>query len=126
MEALSTTASVTEAARQIGMSRRYMYTLREADAVFAAEWDCAIEQGTDALEDEARRRAVDGVEEPVYHQGVQCGTTRRYSDNLLTLLLKARRPEKYRERTSMELTGKDGEPISIRVVFVDGKEDLEA
>ena len=94
-----------------------MYELRDNDATFAEEWDSAAEEGTDRLEDEALRRAVEGWEEPVYHQGVICGTIRRYSDGLLTMLLKARRPEKYRERTSTELTGKSGEPLSIKVVF---------
>ncbi len=115
---LAQTASVTRAANQIGLSRGHMYTVRAADAVFAADWDSAVEEGTDRIEDEALRRAVDGWDEPVYHQGVMCGTVRRYSDGLLTMLLKARRPEKYRDRSSLELGGKDGQPIKLEVEFV--------
>jgi hypothetical protein len=56
------------------------------------------ELGTAALEDEALRRAYHGVEEPVFYEGVQCGSVTRYSDKLLMFLLKARHPAKYRER----------------------------
>jgi hypothetical protein len=38
---------------------------------------------------------------------------RRYSDAMLTLLLKARRPEKFRERSSVEMSGPGGKPIEV-------------
>jgi hypothetical protein len=47
------------------VARQRLYERRDADERFAAEWRVAEQQGTDALEDEARRRAVDGWEEPV-------------------------------------------------------------
>lgn len=62
----------------------------------------AIETGTDLLEDDVRRRAVDGVEEPLFHQGKKVGLTRKYSDTLLIFLLKARRPAKYRDSVRLE------------------------
>jgi hypothetical protein len=42
------------------------------------------------LEAEAKRRAVDGVEEDVYYQGEVVGKKRVYSDTLLALMLKAK------------------------------------
>ena len=52
------------------------------------------------MEGEARRRAVDGVEEPVgWYQGKPGGLVRKYSDRLLVLLLKAWIPERYKDRT---------------------------
>ena len=42
----------------------------------------------DALEAEARRRAVEGVRKPVFYQGVICGWVGEYSDTLLIFLLK--------------------------------------
>jgi hypothetical protein len=48
------------------------------------------------LEDEAVRRAYEGVERPVFQGGKQVGVVREYSDTLLIFLLKALRPEKYR------------------------------
>lgn len=36
-----------------------------------------------------------------------------YSDGLTSLLLKAHRPEKYRDNTALELTGKNGGPVEL-------------
>ncbi len=48
------------------------------------------------LEDEAERRAVEGVEEDVFTpHGKKVGTRRVYSDSLLVRLLKAAAPDKY-------------------------------
>ena len=58
-----------------------------------------------AAEDEAFRRAVEGTEEPVYHKGAICGHVRRYSDSLLTLLLKAGDPDKYADRSKVTHQG---------------------
>ncbi len=103
--ALSEVASVTEACRLSGLPRQTAYDWRHADAGFAQAWDEALELGTDALEDEAVRRAAHGFERPVFQGGRQVGVTREYSDTMLMMLLKARRPEKYRERTSVEHSG---------------------
>lgn len=88
-----------------------MYGWRQADAEFAAKWDEVVEAGTEELEEEARRRAFRGVDEPVFYQGDECGSIRKYSDTLLIFLLKGRRPEKYRENVRTEITGKDGGPV---------------
>jgi transposase-like protein len=63
-EFLSQGASVTAAARAAGYTRSRVYEWRKADAEFAAAWDDSLGRGTDLLEDEALRRAMDGVEEP--------------------------------------------------------------
>ena len=44
-------------------------------------------------EDEAYRRAVEGVRRPVFHGGVKVGEITEYSDRLLIQLLRRRRPE---------------------------------
>ena len=46
----------------------------------------------------ARRRAIDGFEEPVFYQGAVVGAVRKYSDRMLELLLKGHAPEKYKDR----------------------------
>ena len=64
----------------------------------------------DHAEDEVRRRAIDGVEEPVgWYQGSPGGTVTRYSDTLLMFLLKGAKPEKYADRHKH--SGGDGPPI---------------
>lgn len=81
------------------------------DLAFADEFDEALEVATDLLEAEARRRAEEGTEEPVgWFKGEPGGYVQRYSDTLMSQLLKAHRPEKY-NRDRMELTGADGGPI---------------
>lgn len=60
--------------------------------------------GGTALEDEARRRAFEGFDKPIVHQGVITDTVKEYSDTLAIFLLKAHFPEKYRERSSVDLT----------------------
>lgn len=69
LEALRATSNVAESARRAGVSSSTVYVLRRTDADFAAAWDNAIEDATDALEAEARYRAMYGVAEPVVHKG---------------------------------------------------------
>jgi len=85
--------------------------------LFAAAWDEALEIATGSLELEARRRAQKGVLEPVYYKGKKVGAVRKYSDTLLIFLLKAHRPDKYRDNVRHEVTGKDGSPIETRIVI---------
>jgi hypothetical protein len=107
---LSKTANVTESAKVIGMSRQGVYDARDTDPSFRRAWDQAVEIATDTLEQEARRRALDGWDEPVFYRGEEIGRVRQYSDRMLELLLKANRPRKFVERH--EVTGKDGEPMA--------------
>lgn len=60
---------------------------RKTDSNFSADWDEAIEGGTDYLEDVATERAV------------------KKSDQLMLAILKARRPEKYDRAGKLELSG---------------------
>lgn len=86
------------AARTVGVRRNAMFDLRKRDPEFARQWAEADEAGTEALEQEAIRRAVEGVERGLFYQGVKYTTEREFSDPLLMFLLRARAPEKYRER----------------------------
>jgi hypothetical protein len=114
IEALAETGNVSVACKSIGASRRAMYHLREKDEAFAAAWNAALEMGADALEDEANRRAREGVEEPVFYRGTCCGYVRRYSDVLLMFLLKGLRPHKYRDHYIAPPTN-DEEAIVARI-----------
>jgi|SRR5579859_2558218 len=109
---LAETGNVSEAARWAAVSRSGAYALRLGDEEFALAWAEAQGQAVDALEMEARRRAVEGVEQPVLYAGKPVHddggdpiTVRHYSDRLLELLLKARRPESFKPTDEAE----DGE-----------------
>ncbi len=60
--------------------------------------------GADALEDEAMRRAIDGVEKPVFRGGEVVGHVRDYSDSMLMFLLKSRKPEVFGGKGISEAT----------------------
>lgn len=138
--ALAETCNVGKAAAAVGISRYTAYIWRKEDSDFAERWDDALKAGLLMLEDEAHRRAFDGVEEPITHQGQlsyqlehyideegkqqaqvkrdENGqpiplTVKKYSDTLAIFLLKAHAPEKYRENTRMELTGAEGGPVQF-------------
>lgn len=96
------------------IGRTTVYELRAADSDFAARWKAAEDEGVEVLEQEARRRAVDGVERPVTIAGER-ELVREYSDTLLIFLLKAKRPGIYREHFKHEHSGPDGGPIELAV-----------
>lgn len=79
LDALRAHGIVTRAAQEAGIDRDTAYYERKRDPVFAQEWAEALDRGVDMLEDVARQRAYKG------------------SDTLMIFLLKAHRPEKYRE-----------------------------
>ena len=105
MRCLAEGWSVTRAAAKAGMGRMTAYDWRERDPEFAAAWDQAIEDGTDKLEDEAHRRAFHGTDKPVYQSKELVGHIREYSDTLAIFLLKARRPDKFKDRQQHEHAG---------------------
>ena len=136
--ALAETCRVDKACKAVGVSRVTAYKCREVMPEFRASWDAALKVGITALEDEAHRRAFEGVAEPVVHQGQftplmteeldeegnpvlddeghpkmkprldengepMVASVRKYSDTLAIFLLKAHDPDKYRDRSSVDL-----------------------
>lgn len=108
LKALCEFGNVTLAAKAAGLNRQNLYKYRVEDSEFAKAWAEAAEIGVAALEDEARRRAFEGWDEPVWHQGKKSGVVRKYSDTLLIFLLKGGMPEKYRENQRVDHTSSDG------------------
>jgi hypothetical protein len=115
---------VTTAATLAGIDRQRHYEwLDAADKYpdYADRFAAASEQAADVCEAEMLRRGVTGWEEPVYGSGgtglgtVLVGSKRVFSDRMLELALKARRPQKFRER--VEHTGQGGGPIEATVTF---------
>lgn len=105
------------------------------DAAYAAMFARAQQLAADSLESEAVSRAMEGVWEPNVYQGEfiypwiedvdiegeVLGIKRadrplgvwKKSDALLLALLKAAKPEKYRENFKAEISGPGGGPISL-------------
>ena len=133
--AYTTTASVQKAAEAAKVHKSRHYRWLEEDPEYAEEFRKAQDEAAQMLEDEAVRRAHDGVEEPVIYQGELCYeredvidpdtgevigskrenplVIRKFSDTLLQFLLKAFRPAKYKDRGAIEHSGPAGAPIQI-------------
>lgn len=103
--ALAETCQVGKACAAVGISRVTAYKWRGEIPEFSNAWDGALKIGLSALEDEAHRRAFEGYDEPVFHQGAVVGAIRKASDTLAIFLLKAHAPDKYRENSKVELSG---------------------
>jgi hypothetical protein len=139
LEALALTGVIAEACAASGTPRSTQYEWRQ-DPDFKARFDEAMEIAADALESEARRRAIEGTPEPVIHQGQLMHlrnpdgslkldenfepipfTVHKKSDQLLVKMLEAKREQFRRQR--VEVTGKDGEPVqqvqTIHVIHVE-------
>lgn len=117
LQALYSGLSVTDAVATAGVDYSMPYKRRETDEGFRQAWAEAAERGTELLEQEAARRAYHGTLKPVFHQGVECGKVREYSDTLMIFLLKARNPQKYRDNADTALHGDF--ILNINVVTVD-------
>lgn len=136
LETLAATGNVSAAARAAGIARSTCYRIRRADPDLAEAWTDAIEEAVDVLEAEARRRALEGVERPLVGAGKlirdddgKVVMVREYNDRLLEFLLKALRPDKYRDKP--ETGGKTARdpaalpPVRIVIAPVSGRGEPE-
>jgi hypothetical protein len=89
LRALSATHSVAEAAQSVGRSRHAAYRLRSRlkGQPFDLAWEVAFHHSYDVLAHAALERALNGVEVPVFFQGEQVGSYRRFDERLTVALL---------------------------------------
>jgi hypothetical protein len=85
LELLATSCNVTLSARGAGVERMTAYRHYELFPDFARAWDDAKDAAVEVLEAEAWQRA------------------RKQSDTLMIFLLKAHKPEKYREQFDLNV-----------------------
>jgi hypothetical protein len=107
---------VRKAAEQVGINERTHRWWLSKSASYRKQFKLAEERAIQAMEAELHRRAVLGSEEPVFFQGQQVGTTRRYSDILLIFLLKSKRPDVYRDYRETKVTGGLNNSLTVTVV----------
>ena len=131
--------NVTRAARTLGHAPSSFRKYKMINKEFSDAWDEALEESIERMEQEVHRRAIDGIDEPLTHQGsftyqyetdeqgrvvkdadgipkLKLGkdgqpaitTVKKYSDQLAMFLLKAHRPERYRERSEVNVSNPDG------------------
>jgi hypothetical protein len=125
LEAYERTANIVEAAKQAEIDRTLVYYWQEHDEQFSLAFNLADKAANARIEAEIRRRAMEGIEEPIVSQGQpvyeydpvldkdgnqrqdsrgklmwkrgRMLTTRKYSDTLLIFYAKRRMPE-YRDK----------------------------
>jgi hypothetical protein len=97
LERYAETGFIQLPSRHASVSRATHLNWHKMDKQFAAAWEDANAIAVEGIDHEARQRAVEGTLEPVYYGGRPVDAVRRYSDLLLIFLLKATKPEKYRE-----------------------------
>ena len=120
LEVFENNPSFTKAAEIAHVDRKSIYLWRQTDKEFAD----AIEKikpnarinYLETLEEEARRRGVDGVEEAVYYKGEVCGYVRKYSDTMLAMLLNGASEKYHRARVEVTGTGERGELV-VKVIY---------
>src|SRR6185436_13760868 len=91
-------ANVSGAAALAGIDRGTHYDWLNNDPDYKKAFEYAKDDAADALEQELRRRAIEGTPRPVYQGGRRVGFITEHSDSLGMFLLKGARPEKYRDR----------------------------
>ena len=101
------TAHIGQSAEAAHVTRWAHYEWMKTDPEYVKQFQSASSIATLVLEDEVIRRAVHGVEEPVYYEGKVVGGIRKFSDVLLMFKLKQLKPE-YRENFSHRLVDDQG------------------
>lgn len=101
LENLEANGQQGKAAKHVGTTSLRVTNERKADKEFDQAFQECILLFRESCEDELRRRAIDGVEEPVFYQGVETATQTRYSDSLLQFYMKANDP-KYKDKLKVD------------------------
>lgn len=101
--------NVSRAARLTGRSRNVFYEMREEDPDFSRDWDTAVTEGVEHLEEKAWARAEET------------------SDVLAMFLLRAHKPRMYRERLDVTSGDETLQPpvTMIEVVTPPSQEEVE-
>lgn len=112
LDCLAKHGNIGDACREAQLDRRNVHKARK-DPHFQRAFEEAMELGIQAAEDELLTRATRGTPEPVFYKGRRVATVRKKSDLLLMFMLKARRPEMYRDSyTPPEQNNYDDAPES--------------
>ena len=118
---------ICNVADQIGVTRQALFKLRRRNEAFRKAWDEAavIGEGIQAslCEEEMDFRGRIGWLEPKFFEGRICGFVKKYSDPLLLARLKAIAPERYGDKTKVEHSGADGDPITVKIDWGEDEED---
>lgn len=100
LRAFAANPTIRSAARAAGVSVNTHYRWLKRDEDYRERFEDIRPLLMSFLEGAAYKRAVEGVQKPVFHRGEICGHVREYSDTLLAMLLKANDP-RYRDKADV-------------------------
>lgn len=83
LDQLAVHGNARAACRAVGLSADAAYKLRRREPLFARAWAAAVVLGRENCCQVLGERAVEGLEEEIYHRGEVVGTRRRYDSRLL-------------------------------------------
>ena len=111
LQAFGVTANVKWAAEAAKIDRQEHWRWLKVDQAYKEAFETVEDEVAQALENEAIRRAYEGIKRPVLYKGTPVKVGRRilyqheFSDTLLLALLKRFRPAQYREHIAAEVSG---------------------
>ncbi|TSA41006.1 MAG: hypothetical protein D4R57_01165 [Verrucomicrobiales bacterium] len=98
------------------VSRSTVNEYREADPVFNALCEDALNFNDDLVEGRAYQLGVEGFMEPVFQGGMCVGYKRVFSERLLEVMLKARKPNKFDTGKKLNITTTGGNTTPVMAV----------
>lgn len=140
LKAFAECGQISGAAVAVGMDRCRHYQWLKEDPAYVELFNEAEREAAVMLEDEATRRARDGVKSLVLYQGEPVMVKAsdgslvplyefKYSDTLLIFRLKGLMPERYRDRAALEHSGPGGKPLltlaDIDRIILEGNKPAE-
>ena len=115
IKVLRDTGNVSRAAKAAGIPSSSAYRQRARIIKFREQWDDALNEALDNIEEVLLDRAVNGVERQHFHGGEVTGTYRTYSDSLAMFILRGRRPEIYGTAPAQRIEeDDDSEAVVVR------------
>jgi len=123
-------ANVSASCKIASITRTTVYEWQEHDEQFSMRYKAAEQEANDVIRAELFRRGVEGYDKPVVSMGrVVYGsdgyplTEKVYSDNLLSLLAKARMPEfKDKQQIDMNMTNVQKDTQELHKAIADALE----
>lgn len=103
-----------------GVHPRTFHARLKHDSTFAALYDDLVDQAKDAIRSELHRRAIDGIERPVYQGGRVVGSITEYDNKHLEWLAERLMPEEYHLPLRIEFA----RPDEADFVFRMGESDI--
>lgn len=111
LAAFASTGRIRRAAEAAQTNWRSHYNWLRDDPQYLDAFAEAQRIAADFFEDEAVRRATEGWDKKVFHQGQHVDNERVYSDVLLMFTLKGAKPDKYKDRT--QVSGDANAPLEV-------------